>query len=127
MEALAERSGKVAFDEFVLGADESLGAAGIALARGAAKELAIDPARFVAFGGDDMKAAAFRDAFTELNIRAAASHIRGDSDVRGFSRQRDNGRFFMEANGVEHAKFQASLMQHRCQSFAGGDAAGSDQ
>ena len=47
MEALAECNGKVAFDEFVFGADERLRAAGIALAGGATKELAIDAAGFV--------------------------------------------------------------------------------
>ena len=53
--------GCVAGEQVVLEAEEKLGAAGLALAGGAADELAVDPRAFVAFEADDMKPAGADD------------------------------------------------------------------
>jgi hypothetical protein len=52
--------------QVVLEGDEELRAAGVALAGAAAAELAVDAARFVAFGADDEEAAEFGHAGPSL-------------------------------------------------------------
>ena len=66
--------------EVVLEADVKASRAGIALARATAAQLAIDAARFVALGADDVKAAFVRHAGAEFNVGAAAGHVGRDGD-----------------------------------------------
>ena len=72
-------SGEVAH-EVVLEGDEKLRAPGVALARAPAAELAVDAAGLVALGADDEQAAGFGDAGGELDVGAAAGHVRGDGN-----------------------------------------------
>src|SRR5205823_8774234 len=66
--------------EVVLEADVKARAARIALARAASAQLPVDPARFMALGADNEKSASVCHAVTELNVRAAAGHVRRDRD-----------------------------------------------
>ena len=78
--ALAEAGGRLlaeGLDDLVLERDEELGEAGVALAGAAAGELAVDPARLVALGADDVQAAQLGDAVAELDVGAAAGHVGG--------------------------------------------------
>src|SRR5580765_7234472 len=61
--------------EVVLEADIETRGAWIALPSATSAKLAIDAARFVALGADDVKAAPLSDARPELNVGAAASHV----------------------------------------------------
>ena len=57
----------------------------ISLPRTAADELAIDAARLVQFGADDMQAADFADARAEFDVRSAARHVRRHRDAPSFT------------------------------------------
>ena len=70
---LAER-----LDDLVVERDEELGEARVALAGATAGELAVDPARFVPLGADDVQAAELGDALAELDVGSAAGHVGGD-------------------------------------------------
>src|SRR5438045_6049389 len=76
--------------EIVLEADVKARAPGIALARTTAAELPVDPARFVTFGADHKKTAAFRHTFAEFNVGAAARHVRRDRDSAGLASALDD-------------------------------------
>src|SRR5262249_33481599 len=53
---------------------------GIALTPGAAAQLVVDPARLVALRAEHVQAAEIDDALFELDVDAAAGHVRRDRD-----------------------------------------------
>ena len=71
--------------QVILKGNEKLRAAGIALARTTAAELAIDPARRMAFGADDKQSAECGHAFAEFDVGAAAGHVGGNGDGTALS------------------------------------------
>ncbi len=95
--------GGVAEEQVVVGAGEHLGAAGVALAGGAAEELAVDAAEPWRLGGDHVQAAEFGDAFGELDVGAAAGHVGGDGDFPALAGLGDDVGFLRGLGGVEHA------------------------
>ena len=66
--------------EVVLRGEVEARLAGVALAPGAAAELVVDPARLVALGAEHVQAAGLDDALAELDVDAAAGHVRRDRD-----------------------------------------------
>src|SRR5215210_6468920 len=79
--ALAEpRGGLLAegLDDLVLQRDEELGVAGVALPGAAAGELAVDAPGLVPLGADDVQAALLGHPRAQLDVGAAAGHVRRD-------------------------------------------------
>ena len=66
--------------ELVLAGQVEARLAGVALSAGAAAELVVDPARLVPLGADDVEAAELEHALAELDVDAAAGHVRRDRD-----------------------------------------------
>ena len=93
----------MAEEEVVLGAAEHLGGAGVALAGGAAEELAVDAAAAVRLGGDHVQAAEFGDAAAELDVGAAAGHVRRDGDLPRWPASATISASCAVCVGVEHA------------------------
>ena len=96
-------AGAVQPHEVILEAEEKVGAAGVALPRATAAQLAVNPARFVPLGAEHMQAADTGDAVGKFDVRAASGHIGGDGDGATLSRARYNFRFLFVVFGVEHA------------------------
>ena len=97
------------FDDFVFEGDEKLAMAGVALSGATARELAIDPARFVAFGADDVQAADLGDSFGEFDVGTAAGHVGGDHHLSFLTRLRDDLGFDFVVFGVQNLMFDAGL------------------
>lgn len=94
---------EVVGDEVVLVGDEEAGDAGVALTAGAAAELIVDAAGFVAADAEDAEAAPFGDAGAEDDIDAAAGHVGGERDAAELAGLGDDGRFFGFVFRVEEA------------------------
>ncbi len=94
---------RVAIKQVVLGAAEHLGGAGVALAGGAAEELAVYAAGAVGFGGQYAEAAELGDAGGEFDVGAAAGHVGGDGDLAALAGFGDDLGFFLVLGGVEDA------------------------
>jgi hypothetical protein len=73
--------------QIVLQRNEKVRRAGVALARAAAAQLAVNAPRFVAFGAEHVQAADLRDAGAEFDVRAAAGHVGGDGDGAALARR----------------------------------------
>ena len=71
--------------EIVLAGEVEARLAGVALAAGAAAELVVDPARLVPLGAEHVEAAELAHAFAELDVDAAAGHVRRDRDRAGLA------------------------------------------
>src|SRR6266545_4124739 len=67
-------------DQVVLAGEVEAGLARVALAARAAAQLVVDPARLVALRGEHVESARFDDAVGELDVDAAAGHVRRDRD-----------------------------------------------
>ena len=65
-------------DEVVAAREVEARRAGVALATGAAAQLVVDPARLVALGAEDVQAAERADLVVDLDVDAAACHVRRD-------------------------------------------------
>ena len=72
------RSPREDADEVVLGRQEEAGGARVALTARAAAELVVDAAALVALGADDVEAAEIGHALAQLDVHAAAGHVRRD-------------------------------------------------
>src|SRR5258708_5500066 len=122
-----QRGGQIAAHQFVLGTNECLRTARIALTSAASKQLAIDAARFVTFGGDHMQPAQGSDTMTELNVGPTSSHVRRDGNVGTLSGQSHDGSFFVETHGIQNAELESALLQDRGEALTGGNAARADE
>ena len=76
--------------EVVLGGEVEARLAGVALAAGAAAELVVDAPRLVALGAEHVQAAELDDALAELDVDAAAGHVRRDRDRADLARVLDD-------------------------------------
>ncbi len=65
-------------EEFVVEGEELAIGSGIALAPASADQLAVDAGGIVHFGANDVQSAEFLDMVLELDVGAAAGHVRGD-------------------------------------------------
>ena len=102
--ALAEAGGGLlaeGLDDLVLERDEELAVAGVALAGAAAGELAVDPARLVPLGADDVQAAQLGDALAELDVGAAAGHVGRHRHLAGLAGLGDDLGLDLVVLGVE--------------------------
>ena len=71
--------------EVVLRREVEARLAGVALAARAAAQLVVDAARLVALGAEDVEPAELDDALAELDVDAAAGHVRRDRDRAGLA------------------------------------------
>ena len=110
--------------EVVLEGDEELGAAGIALSRATAAELAVHAAGLVALRADDEKAADFRDALAELDVGAAACHVGGDGDGAGLAGLGNDFRFLLVEFRVEDGVRDLRALEHPGERLRGLDGGG---
>src|SRR5262245_59412232 len=85
--------------------------AGVALRPGAADERAVDTGRVVQLGADDVQAARFGHARAELDVGAAAGHVRGDRDFARQSSVGDDLGFLFDLVRVEHLVVDAGDVQ----------------
>ena len=83
----------------------------VALAAGAAGKLAIDAAGLVAFSAEHVQPASGGDTLTELDVGAAAGHVRCQGDVPRLAGLRHNLRFLFMLPGVEHLVLQTRGVQ----------------
>ena len=103
--------------ELVLERDEELRAAGVALARAAAAQLAVDAPRLVPLGADHVQAADLGDAVPELDVRAAPRHVRRDRDRALLARERDDLGFARMVLRVQHLVRDARDLEHAREDF----------
>ena len=76
--------------ELVLGGEVEAGLARVALAAGAAAQLVVDAARLVALGAEHVEAAELAHPLAELDVDAAAGHVRRDRDRAALARADDD-------------------------------------
>src|SRR5688500_12662794 len=76
--------------EVVLRGEVEARLARVALAARAATELIVDPSRLVALGAEHIQPAALDDALAELDVDAAAGHVRRDRDRTRLTRVLDD-------------------------------------
>ena len=77
-------------DEVVQAGEVEARLARVALTAGAAAELVVDPARLVALGAEHVQPAELEDALAELDVDAAAGHVRRDRDRALLARPLDD-------------------------------------
>src|SRR5439155_16622571 len=71
--------------EVVVAGEVEASLARIALAAGAAAQLVVDAARLVALGAEDVEPAELAHALAELDVDAAAGHVRRDRHGAGLA------------------------------------------
>ena len=99
-------------DQVVLGRQEEARAARVALAAGAAAELVVDAAGLVALGADDVEAAELAHAVAELDVDAAAGHVRRDRDGAALAGVLDDLGLAGVVLGVQHVVRDARAREH---------------
>ena len=75
--------------------------AGVSLAGAASPQLEIDAAGVMAFGADDVEAAQFPDAGSQLDVGASSGHVGGDGDGAPLARPGHNLRLALVLLGVQ--------------------------
>ena len=88
-------------DELVLAGQVEPGLAGVALAARAAAQLVVDAPRLVALGAEHVEAAELGHALGELDVDAAARHVRRDRDRARLARVHDDLRLLLVLLRVE--------------------------
>ena len=97
--------------EVVFEGDEEPRGARVALAARAPSQLVVDAARLVALGADHMEAARVLDAGAELDVRAAAGHVRCDGDRTRLPGAGDDRRLALVLLRVEDLVLDPGLLQ----------------
>jgi len=92
-------------------------AAGIALPGTSPEKLAVDPAGFVAAGGNDMQSPFFGDAVSQGNISAASSHVGGHGYLAFLAGLGDNRCLFFVLPGIEYLVGNAGTGEFLTQYF----------
>ncbi len=113
--------------EVVLGGEVEAGLARVALTARAAAELVVDPAGLVALGAEDVQATDLDDAFAELDVDAAAGHVRGDRDVPGLARVHDDLALALVLLRVEHVVRHAAAREQLGEVLGGLDGDRADE
>ena len=83
--------------------------AGVSLPRTPPHQLAVDAAGIVQFAADDVQAAGIGDGGGELDVRAAAGHVRGDRHFARLAGELHNFRLGGDFVGVEHPVGDAGI------------------
>ena len=97
--------------EIVLAREVEARLAGVALAAGAAAELVVDAARLVALGAEHVEAAELAHAVVDLDVDAAARHVRRDRDRAALARVLDDLRLARVLLRVQHVVRHALARQ----------------
>src|SRR4029079_7748846 len=87
--------------EIVLRGEVEARLAGVALAARAAAELVVDPARLVALGAEHVEPAQLAHTLAELDVDAAAGHVRRDRDGAALASIHDDLRLALVLLGVQ--------------------------
>src|SRR5438046_6597941 len=106
--------------QFVFSADKSLSTAGISLASRAAKELAVDTARLMALGRNDMKSTHFSHALAQPDVGAASSHVSSDRNSARLACQGDDQGFFGKTGRIEDLESQTTVFEQLAETLARG-------
>src|SRR5258705_395964 len=75
-------------------------------------QLAVNAARFMAFGADDVQAARISDAGREFDVRAAAGHVRCDGHSSPVPGASDDFGLLLMILGVQHGMNDARSLEH---------------
>ena len=102
LEVLLKVLRQIAPQQFIFGADKTLCAARVALARAAPEELPIHAPRLVPLSGNDMKPAELGDAVAEPDVGAAAGHVSRDSNPTWLSSAGNNFGFLTVLARIEY-------------------------
>ena len=113
--------------EVVLPGEVEARLAGVALAARAAAELVVDPARLVPLGAEHVEAAEVDDAFAELDVDAAAGHVRRDRDGAALPGVLDDLGLAGVLLGVQHVVRDALPLQELAQVLGGLDGDRADE
>src|SRR5262249_7831412 len=116
-------------DEVVLAGEVEAGLAGIALAARAAAELVVDAARLVALGAEHVQPAELADGVVDLDVDAAAGHVRRDRDRADPARVHDDLGLAGVLLRVEDVVLDALALQELAEELGGldGDRADEDR
>ena len=98
--------------QLVLERNEELRRARVALTRAAPAQLAVDAPRLVTLGADYVEAAHLGDARPELDVRAAACHVRRDRDAPALARERHDLRLAGVVLRVQHLVRDVRNLEH---------------
>src|SRR6186713_2538005 len=112
----AIRSAEIAH-EVVFEADVEAAEARVTLARATPAELAIDTPSFVTLGTNDVQATDVRNAWAELNVGAAAGHVRGDRYAARLTGTRDDLGFLHVILRVQHGVRNLLALEHAREDF----------
>src|SRR5262249_39804852 len=93
----------------------------VTLAAGAPAELVVDPARLVALGAEHVQAAELEHALAELDVDAAAGHVRRDRYRAALARVLDDLALALVLLGVQHVVVDAATREDLREIFGGLD------
>ena len=113
--------------ELVFERDEELRGTGVALARAAAPELAVDATRLMALGTDDMESTDLCDALSELDVGAAARHVSRDRDCAALARERYDLGFASVVLGVQDLVRDVRELEHARKDLGSVDRHGAEE
>ena len=99
----------------------------VALAGATARELAVDPPRFVAFGADDVQAAQLGDALAELDVGSAAGHVGRDRHAARLARLGDDLGLDLVVLGVQDLVLDPLGLEQGAEPLRLFDRTGADQ
>ena len=114
-------------EEVVFQREEELRAAGLALAGGAADELAVDARALVALEADDVEPARAPRCLGHRDVRAAARHVRGDGHGRGLAGLLDDVRFLGVLLCIQQAEGESERRERSGEGLAVLDRARADE
>src|SRR5512140_3166356 len=89
-------------EQVVLEREVEARGARVALPSRAAAQLVVDPAGLVALRPDDVEPSLFDDTLAQLDVHAAAGHVRGDGHLARMARLGDDLRLLLVVLGVQY-------------------------
>ena len=98
--------------EVVFNRDKESGGAGVALARAASAQLAVDTARFVAFCTEDEESPTILDTVAQLNVCATTGHVCSYGDGSVLAGTGNDLSLFLVKLGVKNSVGDVVLAQH---------------
>ena len=113
--------------EVVLAGEVEARLAGVALAAGAAAQLVVDPAGLVALGAEHVEAAELAHRVVDLDVDAAARHVRRDRDGADLAGVLDDLGLARVLLRVQHVVRDALPLQELAQVLGGLDGDRADE
>ena len=99
----------------------------VSLTSGTSTQLIIDTSGLMTLGTDDLQSAQLLNAFTQLDIRTTAGHVRCDGDMSHQTCIRDDLSLELMELGIQHLMLHALLLQQLGQFFGRIDIYRTDQ